>query len=114
MPPDARGSGYGGSVFQVQETSRSGWARLAVTGELDVSTALTFRRRLRALKASNTPVSLDLSQVEFIDSAGAHAVLDTIAASHEGTWRLEVEPDVSDQARRYFDLLKAAGLTVDF
>lgn len=104
----------GDSLFQIQETSRFGWARLAVTGELDVSTALTFRRRLRGLNASNTPVSLDLSEVEFIDGAGAHAVLDVIAASRQGMWRVEVEPDMSHQARRYFDLLKSAGVPVDF
>jgi anti-anti-sigma factor len=96
-----------------EQTSRLGWARLAVIGELDISTALTFRRRLRALRAANTPVYLDLSQVEFIDSAGAHAVLDALTASRHGTWRVEVEPHVSDQARRYFDLLRAAGLSAD-
>ena len=104
----------GTPAFRIERTSRPGWARLAVTGELDVSTALTFRRRLRALRAANTPVSLDLSQVEFIDSAGAHAVLDAVSASRKGPWRVEVEPHVSQQARRYFDLMKAAGLPADF
>jgi anti-anti-sigma regulatory factor len=32
-----------------------------------MSTTLTFRRRLRALKASNMNVCVDLSQLEFID-----------------------------------------------
>lgn len=97
------------SVFQIEETSRRGWARLAVTGELDVSTALTFRRRLRALRAANTPVYLDLSQVEFMDSVGARAVLDAVAASREGAWSVEVEPRLSRQAKRCLDLLRAAG-----
>lgn len=104
----------GTPAFRIEETSRPGWARLAVTGELDVSTALTFRRRLRALRAANKRVSLDLSEVEFIDSAGAHAVLDAVAASRKGPWRVVVEPHVSAQARRYFDLMKAAGLPADF
>src|SRR5205823_1618114 len=103
VPAGANASGYGDLTFQLQETSRFGWARLSVTGELDRETALTFRRRLRALKASNTRVYLDLSQVEFIDSAGAHAVLDAVAASRQGASRVEVEPHVSDQVRRYFD-----------
>lgn len=100
-------------MFQVEEASRRGWARLAVIGELDVSTALTFRRRLRALRVANTPVFLDLSQVEFIDIAGARAVLDAVAGSRDGTWRVEVEPQMSAQARRCFDLVKAAGLPAD-
>jgi anti-anti-sigma factor len=110
VPADANASGYGDSRFHVQETSRVGWARLSVSGELDLATALTFRRRLRALKASNSRVSLDLSEVEFIDSAGAHAVLDAVAASAQGPGRVEVEPEVSDPVRRYFDSTKAAGL----
>jgi anti-anti-sigma factor len=102
------------SGFEIQESPRTGWARLAVTGELDASTALTFRRRLRALRAENTPVILDLSQVEFIDSAGAHALLDAAAASRQGTWRMKVEPHLSAQVKRYFELLRAAGLPADF
>lgn len=113
MKADVNPSPYGDSIFQIQETSRRGWARLVVAGELDVSTVLTFRRRLRALRATNTPVSLDLSQVEFIDSVGARAVLDLVATAREGTWRVELEPHVSSQARRCFDLLKAAGFSTE-
>ena len=103
----------GTPTFRIEQTSRPGWARLAVNGELDISTALTFRRRLRALRAANTPVSLDLSEVEFIDSAGARAVLDAVAASRKSPWRVEIEPAISEQARRYFDLMRAAGLPAD-
>jgi hypothetical protein len=55
------------SAFEIREERRYGWARLLVSGELDVSNALTFRRRLRALKAANLHVCVDLSQLEFID-----------------------------------------------
>lgn len=109
MHADADRSRYGDPAFQIHETSRSGWARLVVTGELDVSTALTFRRRLRALKATNTAVYLDLSQVEFMDSVGARAVLDAVEATHEGTWGVEIGPGLSRQAKRCFDLIRAAG-----
>lgn len=114
MRADAIRSSFGDSLFQIQESPRRGWARLRITGELDVSTALTFRRRLRALRAANTSVYLDLSQLEFIDIAGARAVLDAVAASREGMWCVQVEPRVSDQARRFFDLMNAAGLHTDF
>jgi anti-anti-sigma factor len=109
MPSGAEPSGFGDSACRIRETSLGGWARLAVIGELDISTALRFRRRLRAVRAANTPVHLDLSEVEFMDSAGARAVLDAVAASRESTWRVEVEPPLSPQARRCLDLLAAAG-----
>jgi anti-anti-sigma factor len=98
----------GSSVFEIQEARRQGWARLVVTGELDSSTALTFRRRLRALRAANTHVCVDLSQLEFIDCAGAQALNDAITQSQEGDWRVEVAPRMSDQAKRFFDLMTAA------
>lgn len=94
----------GDSAFEIEETQRRGWVRLLVTGELDVSTALTFRRRLRALKAENTHVCVDLSQLEFIDSAGARALNDAVADSRQGRWCVQVAPNMSVQARRFFEL----------
>jgi anti-anti-sigma factor len=101
------------SAFEIHEGRRSGWARLAVTGELDIATALTFRRRLRALKAAKTHVCVDLSQLEFIDAAGAHALDDAITESRHSSWRLEVAPDMSPQARRFLDLIQTAGICTD-
>jgi anti-anti-sigma factor len=98
------------SVFEIQEARRPGWVRLLATGELDASTALTFRRRLRALKTANTHVYVDLSQLEFIDCAGALALRDAITQAEEGHWDVEVAPNMSAQARRFFDLIKAAEL----
>jgi anti-anti-sigma factor len=97
------------SAFEIREERRYGWARLVVSGELDASTALTFRRRLRALKAANTHVCVDLSQLEFIDCAGAHALNDAVADARQGSWRVEIAPGMSDQARRFIDLLTATG-----
>src|SRR5262245_41876894 len=103
----------GTTAFQIQEASRHGWARLVVVGELDLSTALTFRRRLRALKAAETDVYVDLSQLEFIDCAGLHALNDVLAESRRGSWHVEIAPEMSVQARRLFDLLAAAGLPAE-
>ncbi|HEX4671036.1 MAG TPA: STAS domain-containing protein [Solirubrobacteraceae bacterium] len=86
---------------------------MSVNGELDIATALTFRRRLRALKAANINVSLDLSHLEFIDCAGAQAVIDAVAESRHGAWCVQVEPNMAEQAIRLFDLMKAAGLPAD-
>ena len=106
MPADSDPSRYGDPLSRAHKKSRLGWARLAVAGQLDISTALTFRRRLRAFRASDTPVYVDLSQVEVMDSIGARAVLDAVEASRESTWCVEVEPPVSQQARRCLDLTK--------
>ena len=100
----------GSSAFEIEETARRGWVRLVCSCELDASTALTFRRRLRALRATNTNVCVDLSQLEFIDCAGAHALSTALADARDGSWRVEIAPTMSDQASRFFDLLAAAGV----
>jgi ABC-type transporter Mla MlaB component len=73
-----------------------------------MSTALTFRRRVRALKADHTHVCIDLSQLEFIDTAGARALEDVLTDSRHGSWRVEVAPNMSCQATRFFDPTTAA------
>lgn len=97
------------SAFEVQEGPHRGWARLLVGRELDTSTALTFRRRVRALKATHTHVCIDLSQLEFIDPAGAHALQDVLADARHGSWRVEVAPNASWQATRYFGSITTTG-----
>ncbi|MGE5617591.1 MAG: STAS domain-containing protein [Candidatus Woesearchaeota archaeon] len=101
------------SAFEIEESPRRNWARLVCSGELDASTALTFRRRLRTLRAANTHVYIDLSQLEFIDCAGARALSDALAEARRGSWRVEVAPGMSDQASRLFDLLMAAGVPAE-
>ena len=103
----------GSSAFEIEEAPRRGWARLVCRGELDISTSLTFRRRLRALKAADTHVWVDLSQLEFSDCAGARALNDALADARGGSWCVEVGPDMSDPARRFFDLLCAAGVAAE-
>lgn len=98
------------SAFEIQQTQRADWARLSVTGELDLLTAQSLRHRVRALASTNTNVSVDLSHVDFIDSAGIRALDGAIADARHGGWRVEVEPNMSHQARRIFDLVKAAGV----
>lgn len=104
----------GCSAFEIQEAPERGWVRLLVTGELDTSTALTFRRRVRALKAARTHVFIDLSQLEFIDRAGAHALEDVLTDSRRGSWRVKVAANMSSQATRFFDLIAAAGPPTEF
>ena len=101
-------------TIDIKEAGRPGPARLALIGELDVCTASSFRRELRAMRATNRDVCVDLSQLEFIDCAGVRALDDVFAQSQEGGWSVELAPDISDQARRFFDLIMAAGVPASF
>ena len=96
------------SNFEIQETRRRGWARLSVRGELDLATALTFRRRLRSLQAAHIHVCVDLSELEFMDSSGVHELEQAVADSRQTSWCVEVEQNMSDQAKSVLDLVASA------
>jgi anti-anti-sigma factor len=67
--------------LQIAETHEGGWVRLALNGELDIATARRLRERLHELKEAGSDVRLDLSQLQFMDSAGAHALAEALAES---------------------------------
>jgi anti-anti-sigma factor len=99
--------------LQIAETHEGGWVRLALNGELDIATARRLRERLHELKEAGSDVRLDLSQLQFMDSAGAHARAEALAESRADHWRLEVEPTMSHQVSRFIDVAKAAGWNID-
>jgi ABC-type Na+ transport system ATPase subunit NatA len=45
----------------------------------------------------------DLSQLEFIDCAGADAVLEAVAESRHSAGGVQVEPNMAEQGSRLFD-----------
>ena len=98
--------------LQIEETREGTWTRLALSGELDIATAQRLRERLQQLKAAGSDVRLDLSQLQFIDSSGAHALADALAESRANHWRLEIEAH-SHQVRRFIEVAKAAGRPID-
>jgi anti-sigma B factor antagonist len=99
--------------LEIEETREGGWTRLALNGELDIATARRLRERVRQLKDAGSHVRLDLSRLEFIDSAGAHVLAEALAESRADHWRLEIEPHISHQVRRFIEVAKAAGWHID-
>jgi anti-sigma B factor antagonist len=58
------------ATLQVSVADDAGWAILAVTGEIDISTAATFEAALHEAMESSGRVVVDLSGVRFMDSTG--------------------------------------------
>ena len=90
-----------GAPFEIHETHEPGLVRLALVGELDLSTTPVLKERLRSLRSDALVIRLDLSRLEFIDSSGLHALLGAI---HDAGRLLEVEPEVSPQVRHLLEL----------
>jgi anti-sigma B factor antagonist len=64
--------------------------RIVVVGELDLSTVDRLDRALRRARFEAEPVVLDLRELQFIDSSGAHLLLRAAARIREAGGRLTV------------------------
>jgi anti-anti-sigma factor len=90
--------------FEIQESTVDGCVRLSVTGELDLLSAPVLEDRLSRFRAFKSPVRLDLSKLEFIDSTGLHMLVRTVGEARIKKWPLQIEPNVSPQVRSAFRL----------
>jgi anti-anti-sigma factor len=91
--------------FQIRESRTDGALRLSLTGELDFATTPVLEDRLARLRAKRAPVSLDLSQLEFIDSTGIRLLIQTVGDARIKRWQLRIEPDVAPQVMGLFRLV---------
>ena len=91
--------------FEIQESSQDGWLCLSLTGELDRAGANQLEDRLASLRAPRSPVRLDLSGLEFIDSAGIRLIIQTIGEARLKHWDVEIDPHLSPPVERLFKLV---------
>lgn len=90
-----------------EQRSGSGAVRLSLAGELDLAVAEQLRTRLQALAHRHTTVTLDLSDLRFIDSTGIHVLITHFNhAAHDG-WELRIDPNLTSPVRR---VIKMVGL----
>jgi anti-anti-sigma factor len=84
-----------------------GARRLALVGELDMSTAPALEDYMRQGRRSGDLVRLDLSRLAFMDSTGLAEIIRAVQESRADGWRFEVDEKVSKQVDR---LLAVAGV----
>lgn len=95
----------------LESTDPDGVARLTIEGEFDITMADAVSVRLAQFASHRTPVRIDLSHVDFIDSSGLRAVLVAVRSGREhGNAPVVIDPKVSRQVRRLFDLVGLSGL----
>ena len=92
--------------FTIHESRINGSVRLSLTGELDLGTTPVLEDRLTRLQATNSPVMLDLSRLDFIDSTGLHLLVRMVGDARIKRWQLRIEPDVSPQVKSLFRLVR--------
>ncbi len=93
------------TTFAIQETRDGDYLRLSLTGELDLGSVPILEDRLAGLRALKSPVRLDLSKLEFIDSTGLHLLVRTVGDAQIKGWPLRIDPDVAPEVMRLFKLV---------
>lgn len=94
-------------TFAIRETRDGASVRLELLGELDLATLPRFRERLVQLRDERVPVSIDLSELDFMDSTGLAVLYGAAREAESDGWRLDVLPDLSPQVAH---LLETAGV----
>jgi anti-sigma B factor antagonist len=89
----------------VERRDADGALRLTLVGELDLTVADRLETRLQELRASETSVRLDLSELSFIDSSGIRIVIRARLGANRDGWALDIDPHVSEIVRRPLALL---------
>jgi anti-anti-sigma factor len=86
-------------------TALDGGTGLRLAGELDLQTASQLNHALAGIRR-NGRVTLDLSELSFIDSSGLHAIV-TYAGTQSGSGPVVLE-GVSETMRRIFTITNLA------
>ena len=89
----------------IKERVEASGLRVTLTGELDLATKCELRRRLFRARTQGDEVVLDLSQLEFIDAAGAGMLIRALADSRRHGWHLQLAADMPSQVARVLDLV---------
>jgi anti-sigma B factor antagonist len=79
------------SNFEIKQIAQGAAARLAILGELDMRTTEQLLNSLdEQLAAGASEVTLDLSELSFMDSSGLRLLIDLHNRSREESWDLRL------------------------
>ena len=87
------------------EPMPDGWVRVRVEGELALASSATLERAVEAELRANSHVLLDLSQIEFIDSAGLRAMTALVRMAKASGRKLRLSTDLPAHARRLMEIV---------
>lgn len=91
--------------FDITESTADGVLRLSLMGELDRWSAPILEDRLARLRVVRTPVRLDLSKLEFIDSTGIRLLIQSVGDARIKGWQFRIDKDLAPQVQSVFRLV---------
>lgn len=94
------------AILELQTERENGRVRLALTGELDISSAGKVEEALARIEAEHPGVILlDLRELEFMDSTGLRLIVSADARAREASRRLAIVRG-PEAVQRIFDITR--------
>ena len=84
---------------------KDGWVRVRVRGELALNSSTTLERAVEAELRADSDVLLDLSGIDFIDSAGLRAMTALVRMAKASGRKLRLSADLPAHARRLMEIV---------
>jgi anti-sigma B factor antagonist len=84
---------------------RDGWVRIRIQGELALNTSSMLERAVEAELMADSNVLLDLSRIDFIDSAGLRAMTALVRSAKATGRQLRLSTDLPGHARRLMEIV---------
>ena len=104
--PPRLGGGYPTNPFAVYlEPMQNGWVRVRVEGELALDSSSELERAVEGELRANSNVLLDLSAIDFIDSAGLRAMTALVRVAKGTGRKLRLSADLPAHARRLMEIV---------
>lgn len=79
--------------------------RVSVEGELDLVGAPELEETLKRELLASNDVLLDLSAMDFIDSTGLHAIVDSVRTAKAAGRKIKLSADLPQHARRLMEIV---------
>jgi anti-anti-sigma factor len=79
--------------------------RVSVEGELDLVSASELEETLKRELLAANDVLLDLSDMDFIDSTGLHAIVESVRTAKSVGRKLKLSADLPPHARRLMEIV---------
>ncbi len=87
------------------EPMQDGWVRVRVEGELALASSSTLEHAVESELLANSNVLLDLSGIDFIDSAGLRAMTALVRVAKATGCKFRLSTDLPAHARRLMEIV---------
>jgi anti-anti-sigma factor len=87
------------------EPIEGGWVRVRVEGELAFTSSSLLQLAVERELEANSDILLDLSRIDFIDSAGLRAMTALVRSAKASGRKLKLSADLPPHARRLMEIV---------